>query len=311
MSDSDDRRSSGLKMALAVAIAVIGIATARAAGTAAARPASPSGPPQELLASVRAAEADLAAKKPLVLVAPELLKKLTAGGREARIVPMEGAASGRLNLAAGVTEAALAGAQITVVQAEDVISAVPIVGPDGKVIAVAALARSRAAAENFDAATALLVVIAGLGLAALGAALGWTTRPEERGPGAPLGLHLPGPVSPAPRPTIPPVPVVRPDPVTIEERRTLADACIEVRDLVSNDALRERLGTALGQVGIAEVDPSGLPFDPRRHRAAETVPTTDDARHNVVASTARVGYVDHGRQVRKPDVVVYKKQSPR
>lgn len=90
------------------------------------------------------------------------------------------------------------------------------------------------------------------------------------------------------------------------ERSILVEACIEVSDAVSSASLREELLDALERAGVeaVEVRP-GEPFDPKRHRAAGRVPTAAPERENLVAETERLGFVDRGRRLRPPRVLVY------
>lgn len=90
------------------------------------------------------------------------------------------------------------------------------------------------------------------------------------------------------------------------DRDRLVGECIAVRDQLSSGALRSRLGRALSDVGILDVDPIGQPFDAELHTAVEVVPTTDRSLHNRVASTERVGYRDGERPLRLPEVAVYR-----
>jgi molecular chaperone GrpE (heat shock protein) len=56
---------------------------------------------------------------------------------------------------------------------------------------------------------------------------------------------------------------------------------------------------------VVPVAPDGEPFDGAHHDAVDREPTTDPARDRTVASTERTGYLDHGRVLRRPEVVVY------
>lgn len=90
------------------------------------------------------------------------------------------------------------------------------------------------------------------------------------------------------------------------DRSILVEACIEVSDVVPSASLREELLEALERAGVQAVDvPRGEPFDPKRHRAAGRVPTAARERENLVAETERLGFVDRGRRVRPPSVLVY------
>ena len=76
--------------------------------------------------------------------------------------------------------------------------------------------------------------------------------------------------------------------------------------MVDSDALREQLVDALADAGVTPVDvPAGEPFDSSRHHAIGRLDTADPARHNLVARTERSGFVDRGKRLRYPDVVVF------
>lgn len=91
------------------------------------------------------------------------------------------------------------------------------------------------------------------------------------------------------------------------ERAILATACIEVSDLVDSAALQEQLLDALKASGVSPVEAGvGEPFDSSRHKAVGTIPTTDRGNDNTVAETQRPGYVDRGKRVRYPEVLVFK-----
>jgi len=90
------------------------------------------------------------------------------------------------------------------------------------------------------------------------------------------------------------------------DRSILVEACIEVSDAVTSASLREELLEALERAGVKAVEvPPGEPFDPKRHRAAGRVPTAAPERENRVAETERPGFVDRGRRLRPPSVLVY------
>jgi molecular chaperone GrpE (heat shock protein) len=63
---------------------------------------------------------------------------------------------------------------------------------------------------------------------------------------------------------------------------------------------------ALADVGVKAIEvPAGTRFDPERHRAADTVMTEEETLAGVVAQTERLGFVDRGRRLRWPEVLVY------
>ena len=89
------------------------------------------------------------------------------------------------------------------------------------------------------------------------------------------------------------------------ERAALVKACMNVSDLATG-ALREQLVGALIEAGVNPIDvPAGERFDSSRHHAVGRVVTKDRSLHNLVAETERTGYVDHGRRLRYPEVVVW------
>ena len=91
-----------------------------------------------------------------------------------------------------------------------------------------------------------------------------------------------------------------------QDRSILVEACIEVSDTVPSASLREELLEALERAGVEAGEvPPGEPFEPKRHRAAGRVPTSAPERENLVAETERPGFVDRGRRLRPPSVLVY------
>jgi hypothetical protein len=92
----------------------------------------------------------------------------------------------------------------------------------------------------------------------------------------------------------------------VRDRALLVKTCIAVRELVESAALREQLDDALTAAGVAAVQAApGEPFNPAQYRAIGTVPTTDSALHDMVASTQRTGYADRGKRLSYPEVLVY------
>jgi molecular chaperone GrpE (heat shock protein) len=82
---------------------------------------------------------------------------------------------------------------------------------------------------------------------------------------------------------------------------------MEVSDLVDSPALREQLLDALKASGVKPIEAGvGEPFDSTRHKAVGTIPTNDPVNDNTVAETQRPGYVDRGKRVRYPEVLVFK-----
>jgi len=115
----------------------------------------------------------------------------------------------------------------------------------------------------------------------------------------------PGP-GPAERAT---VPIERPAPPADAgtERAALVELCIDLADRLreTGPALRTRLHRGLAEVGVIPLEPDGSPFDRGRHDAVDREPTDDPARDRTVASTELTGYLDRGRVLRRPGVVVY------
>ena len=91
------------------------------------------------------------------------------------------------------------------------------------------------------------------------------------------------------------------------ERAALVELCVDLADRLrtTGPGLRARLHRGLADVGVVAVEPDGLPFDGAHHDAVDREATTDPARDRTVASTERTGYLDHGRVLRRPEVVVY------
>lgn len=125
--------------------------------------------------------------------------------------------------------------------------------------------------------------------------------------GAPTSAAAPGPAAtPTPAtgsPAIGPAPSRDADQVR-QQRVVLVEALIALRDQLPSAALGDEAAQALAAVGITEVRPEGLAFDPTHHRAVHQVPTDDPARHNTVATVERPGYRDGTSTIRPPEVVV-------
>ncbi len=105
------------------------------------------------------------------------------------------------------------------------------------------------------------------------------------------------------------VPIERPAPPRepAAERAALIELCIDLADRLreTSPALRARLHRGLAEVGVHPLEPDGAPFDRTRHDAVDREPTTDPARNRTVASTELTGYLDRGRVLRRPGVVVH------
>jgi hypothetical protein len=89
-------------------------------------------------------------------------------------------------------------------------------------------------------------------------------------------------------------------------RERLVRTLVDVRDQVTDPALRATIVEALGHAGVHEIVADGQRFDPNAHRALDYVVVADPACDHVVAQTSRPGYIDHGRVLRLPDVLVYR-----
>ena len=92
------------------------------------------------------------------------------------------------------------------------------------------------------------------------------------------------------------------------DRRSLVDTCIYVRDRVTSQAIADRIGASLETVGVTTLSPLGQRFDPTAHEAGGTTPAPDHQRDGVIAAVETVGYLDHAVVVRHPIVTVYRAQ---
>lgn len=121
----------------------------------------------------------------------------------------------------------------------------------------------------------------------------------------------PAAVATAPAPASPPAPaaVTATDERATRERDRLVQVLIDVGDQLDSVALAAWVTQALAEVGVAEVVVDGQRFDPSRHQAVEHVATTDPAADGFVARTSTRGFVDRGRVVRPPQVLVYRYQA--
>jgi molecular chaperone GrpE len=93
------------------------------------------------------------------------------------------------------------------------------------------------------------------------------------------------------------------------QRRALVDVCMVIVDQADSEMLREQVAEALAQAGVRPVRAEGEQFDQNRHRAAGRVPTEDASRHGIIAVTQREGYMDGDTLIRKPEVLVYRRQA--
>jgi len=94
------------------------------------------------------------------------------------------------------------------------------------------------------------------------------------------------------------------------ERDRLVGACVDLADRLRDrqPALYAALTRDLEAIGVTVQIPDSEPFDAAAHNAVGTESATDPSQHLRVAETMRLGYLDHGVQVRVPDVIVYRWQ---
>jgi hypothetical protein len=88
------------------------------------------------------------------------------------------------------------------------------------------------------------------------------------------------------------------------ERAALVQACIRIRMLTSDPAIREIADDGLSDGGVVTVVPTGERFDPQRHHSVGEVATNDPAQDRIIARTDRPGFEDHGQRIRPADVLV-------
>jgi hypothetical protein len=100
------------------------------------------------------------------------------------------------------------------------------------------------------------------------------------------------------------------DPQSDQERDQLVGACVDLADRLRDrqPALFTALTRDLAAIGVTVQIADGEPFDAAAHNAVGTAPASDPGQHLLVAETTRLGYLDHGVQVRVPDVIVYRWQ---
>ncbi len=91
----------------------------------------------------------------------------------------------------------------------------------------------------------------------------------------------------------------------LAERRAAVLLCLYALDRARSTGVATQLERGLAEVGIVAVRPDGQRFDPAQHEAAGTVPTDDPELVGLIAETEAVGFVDHGRVLRAPVVLVY------
>ena len=91
----------------------------------------------------------------------------------------------------------------------------------------------------------------------------------------------------------------------LAERRAVILLCLYALDRARSTGVATQLERGLAEVGILAIRPDGQKFDPAQHEAAGTVPTDDPELVGTIAETEAVGFVDHGRVLRAPVVLVY------
>jgi hypothetical protein len=89
------------------------------------------------------------------------------------------------------------------------------------------------------------------------------------------------------------------------QRDILAEQFMDFNDLNPDEALVGQARETLERVGYQMLDPVGERFDPLRHEAFRSRPTSDARLDGVVASTVRVGYRRGEHVMRVPQVTVY------
>lgn len=113
---------------------------------------------------------------------------------------------------------------------------------------------------------------------------------------------------PAPVPAVAPVPVApAADPTAAAERDELVRALIDTADQVTSDAVRTSIVQRLGAVGVEPIlVTAGERFDPSVHRGVEAAPASGPEQADTIAALERPGWVDRGRVLRPPEVVVHR-----
>ncbi|HQZ34618.1 MAG TPA: hypothetical protein PK020_09335 [Ilumatobacteraceae bacterium] len=144
-----------------------------------------------------------------------------------------------------------------------------------------------------------LLALVGVGGVALGAIATMMLR-------KPSGASSPAPS--APSASMPPPGFTAPamQAPAVDRSRPLVDTLIDLSDRVSSGALRAEIIAALATAGVQTIEPAqGAVFDASQMRGVGSAPAPDPGWVGRVASTERAGFVDAGRVMRLPDVVVY------
>lgn len=92
------------------------------------------------------------------------------------------------------------------------------------------------------------------------------------------------------------------------DRERLVEVCADLADRLRDrqPAIYKALARDLQSVGVTVEAPDGEPFDGARHHAVGAEPAPDASKHLTIAETMRLGYTDRDRQVRPPEVIVYR-----
>jgi hypothetical protein len=228
--------------------------------------------------------------------ASDLCDRIKTGGREVQVQLGDRTYCDAIPVPAEAHRVATGGPEVIIKEETSTLHIVPLSVsevPSG-VVAVRAAA---AGSAGFRAPLAGLVLVGAL-LAGIAGYLFGAGQSQPQPAAAPL--------PPVPRTSSVPRPVEVSDPRVAAQRRELALACIELRDMLPSEALRLRLSEALRKAGIRELDPRGQVFDPHRHKAVDVVPTTDPSQAERIESTFRAGYEDNSEVLRIPEVRVYR-----
>ncbi|MBX3314454.1 MAG: nucleotide exchange factor GrpE [Actinobacteria bacterium] len=141
-------------------------------------------------------------------------------------------------------------------------------------------------------------VVIGVGLAGLvvGALLGAARGRRGADPSGATPIPAAVPV---------PAPVASASTDSTAERDDLVEALIDAADQVSSDAVRTSIVHRLAAVGVEPVFVAvGDPFDPTVHRGVDAAAAPSSEQNDTIAALERPGWVDRGRVLRPPEVVV-------
>lgn len=96
----------------------------------------------------------------------------------------------------------------------------------------------------------------------------------------------------------------------MDQRDILAHTCMDVAEMLENNALAAELQLGLERAGYEIVAPTGVRFNPKIHEAFDRRRTDDPSLDLIVAATIRPGYRLAGQTIRHAKVVVYRVDSP-